>query len=222
MSLSNNIIAALKRLATVPVYVGERQTIDTDSILISPGKLDDLVGVYESLYAFTHTIWRNLPDPPDCERVYVIMWMISAENYDVNHFSVPWQNTSPNTYMHLWSAIDRFRTMIDTSSAFWLIGSRGPVGYAEFMNLPGAADTHLYPREEVMPPHIGVLSSNMQRCVVTELHTDYPSSYDFKRSMMVRKNAPVIDVSSMHARNIRIMRERMERKTRTGGSVSTP
>ncbi|OAP53856.1 hypothetical protein AYL99_11878 [Fonsecaea erecta] len=68
MSLSNDIMAALERLATVPVRVGER-----DSILINAGKLDDLVGVYEDLYTVTHTIWRNLPDPPDCERVHVIV-----------------------------------------------------------------------------------------------------------------------------------------------------
>ena len=75
-----------------------------------------------------------MPDPPDCERVYVIIWMLSAEGYGINHFlvhgishfSVPWQGTSSNTFMHLCSAIDRFRTMIDSSSAFWLIGSRGP------------------------------------------------------------------------------------------------
>src|ERR1700744_2882400 len=100
MSLSNTIVAALKRLATVPVYVGESTDdghgLDSDQPLEAGRARGDLPG---PVRVYAHTIWRNLPDPPDCERVYVIIWMISAEGYGINHFSVhgtnhfsaPWQ-----------------------------------------------------------------------------------------------------------------------------------
>ena len=87
------------------------------------------------------------------------------------------------------------------------------------MSLPEAADTHLYPRETVVPPHVAVLSRNMQRRTATELYKDYPSSYDFKMSMMMRRNMPIIDVSNMHARNTKMMRERGW--TRRAGSTRT-
>ncbi|KAH0829984.1 hypothetical protein FOPE_10829 [Fonsecaea pedrosoi] len=100
MSLNNDFVAPLKRLATVLVYVDERQATDTDSILISLRKLDDLVGVYESLYAFhAHHLTQPAADPPTARRCTVIIWMISAENYDVNYLSVSSPGTSPNTYV---------------------------------------------------------------------------------------------------------------------------
>lgn len=53
----------MKRFSKLPVYVGARESMYTDSISISPVKLDELVDMYEKMYTFTHTIWRNLPNP---------------------------------------------------------------------------------------------------------------------------------------------------------------
>lgn len=205
MSLNDTIIEKLKMFSNVPVYLGERETMTTESISISPVKLDELVGMYEKIYAFTHTIWRNLPNPPDCEPAFVIIWMISSNDYDVNHLTVSWTGSSANVFVHLWSTIDRLRSSIDSMTSYWLFGSRGPVGYAEFTNMPGAADVYLYPKEIIKPPHIEVLSAEMDMATVTDLNTDYESFYEFRRSLMMRKKMPVIDVSAMLMRTMDTM-----------------
>ena len=204
MSISNSVITSLKEFASVPVYVGERQNIGEDSILISPVKMDELVNMYNDLYAFTYTTWRNLPNPPDCEPTFVLMWMISAENYDVNHFSVSWQGTASNTFVHMWSIIDRLRTTIDTTSSSWLLGSRSPVGYTESMNMAGAADVYLYTKDTIVAPHIDVLCESMSKVTRTELTREYASYFDFKRSMTLSRPKTIIDVGKMAARNARI------------------
>lgn len=65
MSLSAKVIAELKRLATVPVFVGDRETATTSSIPLSPVKIDESAATYDNPYAFVHTVRRNLPDPPE-------------------------------------------------------------------------------------------------------------------------------------------------------------
>lgn len=85
----------------MPVYVSERSNAGEDSILISDIKLNELINIYENLYTFTSITWRNLPNPPDYEPTFVIMWIICADNYDVNHFFVSWPGSTSNTFVHL-------------------------------------------------------------------------------------------------------------------------
>lgn len=103
MALSTTVIASLKSISNVPVYIGQREGDDEQSIVISAIKLNELVDMYEDLYQFVHETWRNLPLPPDCERTFVIMWLISAEDYCLNHFSIKWEKATSNTFVHLWS-----------------------------------------------------------------------------------------------------------------------
>ncbi|KAJ4307973.1 hypothetical protein N0V84_012378 [Fusarium piperis] len=56
MSLSDVIITKLKEFSNVPVYVGEKESTLTDSISISPVKLDELVTIYESVHSFV-IVW---------------------------------------------------------------------------------------------------------------------------------------------------------------------
>ncbi|KAK0888904.1 hypothetical protein LTR91_023581 [Friedmanniomyces endolithicus] len=194
------IIASLKRASNVPVFVGQRETIVQDSILISSVKLNELLAMYDDLYAFTHSAWRNLPTPPDCESVFVLMWMISAENYDVNHFTITWQNATSNTFVHLWSIVDRLRTVLESNSADWLVGPRNPVGYSTSMNLPGAVDEYLYPSESIVPPHVEVFSTNMSKMQPKIMKRDYDSNFSFIMSLTMTKPRRMIDPNhvSMH------------------------
>jgi len=201
MSLTNTIIAALKRIALVPVYVGERQNVGEDSILISSIKLGELTQMYSDLYQFSHKAWRNLPTPPECESTFVFMWMIASDSYDVNHFTIRWQDATPNTFVHLWSIIDRLRTMLEPANTAWLLNSRDPVGYSTSMNMTGAADTYLYPKESIVPPHVEIFSSNMSRMKCTQLNKDYASSYDFMQSLRLPKTTFQIDIDKMSMRN---------------------
>lgn len=208
MSLSNSVVSELKRFSNVPVFVGSRESTTADSISISPVKLDELVTIYPKIHTFTHTIWRNLPSPPDCEPAFVIMWMIASEGYDINHRTVSWEGTSANTFVHLWSTIDRLKSNIDEMTVIWLMGSRNPMGYAEHMRMPGAADMYLYPKEMITPPHIEVLAKNARGCKVTDLTEDFASFYDFRQSMMVPRKPKVMDVSAMMERSLNAMEKK--------------
>ncbi|EMR68316.1 hypothetical protein UCREL1_4672 [Eutypa lata UCREL1] len=133
MSLHNTIIANLRKYANIPVFIEHRESTDTDSILISSIQLDECVEMYSTIHAFVHTVWKNLNGPPDCEWAFVVIWMMASEG---------------------------LRTVIDPSSAAWLLGTRGPIEYAETMNMPGTADVYLYPKEQIAVPHVDVFCSN--------------------------------------------------------------
>ncbi|KAK3634121.1 hypothetical protein LTR56_015467 [Elasticomyces elasticus] len=188
----------------VPMYDGQRESVIEDSILISSVKLGELVGMYRDLYAFTHSAWRNLPNPPGCEPVFVLMWMISAENYDVNHFTITSQEATSNTCVHLWSIIDRIRTVLESNSADWLVGPRNPLGYSASMNMPGAADEYLYPSESIVPPHVEVFTANMNRMQPTIMRRDCDSNFSFTMSLTLRKSRRMIDPNEMAMRNYEI------------------
>lgn len=53
MSTNTAIVGQLRRFAKVLVYVGERESVTTQSISVSPVKLDELVSMYDKIYAFT-------------------------------------------------------------------------------------------------------------------------------------------------------------------------
>jgi hypothetical protein len=178
--------------------------------------------MYDKIHTFMHSIWRNLPTPSDCEPTFVIIWMISAENYDVNHLTVSWEGSTANTFVHLWSSIDRMRNTMDTMTTYWLLGSRGPMGYAEFTKMPGAADTYLYPREMITPPHIGVLVEEMDRCTTTDLNEEFESFFDFRQSLMIPKRVTTIDVSAMMMNNLDIAESRMRRTENPTRPPSNP
>lgn len=101
MSLHNTIIANLRKYANIPVFIEHRESTDTDSILISSIQLDECVEMYSTIHAFVHTVWKNLNGPPDCEWAFVVIWMMASEGYDINHHSMSWKDTKPDTFVHI-------------------------------------------------------------------------------------------------------------------------
>lgn len=79
MSIATTIVEQLKKFAKVLVYVGERASMNEKSISVNPVKLDELVSTFGKIYASTHTVSRNLPKPPDCEAVFVMVWIIASD-----------------------------------------------------------------------------------------------------------------------------------------------
>lgn len=211
MSLSNDVIACLKKVSNVPVYIGGRESVVGDSIVISTIKMNALLDMYSDLYAFTYSAWRNLPSAPDCEPTYVLMWMISCEDYDVNHITINWPEATSNTFIHLWSIIDRLRTILQETNAEWLLGPRNGVNYFKFMNMPGAADSHMYLSESILPPHFEIFSASMSKMKETNLTRDYTSSLDFMTSMYLPKIATPIDPNKMAMHNAEIAHRNRKR-----------
>lgn len=78
------------------------------------------------------------------------------------------------------------------------------MGYTETMNMAGAADVHLYPRDVIIAPHVEILTRNMARAERTNMNQEYSSFYDFRQSIKITKPKVVIDVGKMTMRNAAI------------------
>lgn len=181
------------------------------------------VAIYGTIHAFVHTVWKNLNGSPDYKRAFVVMWMIASDGYDINHHSVSWRDMRPNTFVHIWSTMDRLRTVIDPVTASWLLGTRGPVEYAETMGMPGPADVYLYPKETTTIPHIEVFSANNSRCTSTDLGTEYASLFDFRMSMMARPRREPMNVTRIMSNNMRAAMSMMNiSNDRTDNDEPTP
>jgi hypothetical protein len=179
------MISSLRTAAKVPVFVGERTQPNTDSILISELRANVIAGVYAKLYAFTHKAWRNIPDAPGCEPPYVIMWMLACEDYDVNHNTIEWPGAGPNTFVHIWSMIERLRTTFTEAGVEWVMGPRDAVGYCTSMNITGPTDTHIYAGERILLPQVAAMSRGMKACRRTDVTRDFVSFFDMETSMML-------------------------------------
>jgi hypothetical protein len=197
MSLATEMIRCLKAVANVPVYTDSKPNVYEDAIMISTTKLADIVSLYGKFFQFTSTAWSNLPDPPECEKAFVIAWMIASESYDVNHFSIKWSGSNPNTFVHLWAIINRLRTVFDTNTANWFINSRDPVGYCNAMNMTGPADQHIYVRETIMPHHIKVLEEDERLVVTEEVISENASYVAFRMGLMVSNKRRILDISEL-------------------------
>lgn len=204
MSMGADVVAHLKRVSNVPVFVDERESSAGPSILISSMKLGDVVSISSTLYRFTHEVWRNLPSPPENERMFVLMWLICSEGYDVNHQTIRWEGSSANTFVHLWSILDRLKTNLESIDMDWLIGARDPVGYSSYLNMTGPADRFIYPSMDIVPPHIETMIRDMNRCEYKEPKRGYNSNYDLMIALMMPKKRNVINPNTMFMNNSRI------------------
>ena len=180
-----SMISSLRAAAKVPVFVGERTQSGADSILISELRANVVAGLYAKFYAFTHKAWRNIPDAPRCEPPYVIMWMLVCEDYDVNHNTIDWPGAGPNTFVHVWSMIERLRTTLTDAGAEWIMGPRDAVGYCMCMNISGPTDAHIYAGERIILPQVAAMSRNMKGCRRTDVNRDFVSFFDMETSMML-------------------------------------
>lgn len=110
--------------------------------------------------------------------------------------------------------MDRLRTVIDPSSAAWLLGTRGPIEYAETMNMPGTADVYLYPKEQIAVPHVDVFCSNKGMCTPENPGTEYSSLFDFRMSMMIRLRRRPMNIKGIMSSNMRDVLTRINNDNR--------
>ena len=212
MASSTDIVAemmtVLRRIANVPVHANVKPVSDENSIMISTMKMNELVGMYKQLYQFTSTVWKNLPPTIDYEPVFMIVWMLASENYDINHFTITWPGSTQSTFVHLWSIVNRIRTVLDTETANWFIASRDPVGYCTALEVTGPADAHLYLKERTIPHHIEVFAKDANRITTKDVPDDYDSYTQLRLNMMMKKKKKMINVDEMAMRNAEIISSR--------------
>jgi hypothetical protein len=182
---ASTAVSFLRTNAKVPVSVGERAQTSGDSILISELKMSMIASIYEKIYSFTHKAWRNVPTAPGCDPPYVIMWMLACEGYEVNHNTITWPGAGPNTFVHIWSMLERLRSVLAKAGLEWIMGPRDAVGYCEAMNITGPTDTHIYSRERAILPQVAAMASTMKTSTSTNVSRDFVSFFDMETSMMM-------------------------------------
>jgi len=178
-------ITFLRTVAKVPVFVGERLEVSGDSILISELKMGVIAGIYEKIYSFTHRAWRNMPPAPGCDPPYVIMWMLACEDYEVNHNTISWTGARPNTFVHIWSMIERLSGMFMETGVEWVVGPREAAGYCTATNVVGPADTHIYSRELHTPPQVVAMAMSMRTSTSMPVNREFLSFFDMEVSAMM-------------------------------------
>lgn len=68
-----------------------------------------------------------------------------------------------NIFLHLWTILDKLGSIFNTNNRNYLGGSRGAVGYASSMNIPGPLDTYMYLSESNVLPHVEIFSANVDK-----------------------------------------------------------
>lgn len=201
-----DVIQSLRSCATVSVNVDAKPSASTNGISISRMKMNQMINAYSMMYKIVHQCWSNLPDPPCNEKTFVFMWVIASDDYNVNHGTIAWEGSNPNTFVHLWSIVDRIRIPLENANMAWVVGTRNCADYCKTTGMNGPLDTHMYPHENVTPQQITLMSKDVNAMRYVNVSTEFCSFYDFNMSTITIPVKKVITASEMEEANSTIAR----------------
>ncbi len=205
MDIFSDSITALRSCASVNVVIDGNPSLVRNVISVSRVKMSTMISSYRTLYTLVNKCWSNLPEPPCSERTYVFMWMIASEGYAVNHNTIKWEGSSPNTFVHLWSIVDRMRPTLEGSGLSWIVDSRNCANYCGTTGMTGPLDVHMYPPEFVTPIEIIKMDEDTTPFTHENKRAEFCSFYDFTMSVMVPEVETVISASHIAALNDEII-----------------
>jgi len=208
--LGSKIIRELKEVATVDVVVDGSTSRKVGAIVIDTMKLKEIMCGYDYLRSIVQRTWSNLPSPPVPEKTHVIVWVIVTNDYGINHSTIRWPGANPNTFVHLWSIMDRIKMSLTGVDVGWLVGSRNCIDYCSTTGMSLPIDTYMYPREQVTPDPIAKMKMNPEPHVFEELDVVNDSFYDFVMSTYTPRRMEMLNVSSIGLDPI--MKEQMSRR----------
>lgn len=193
--LRGTIIKELREIATVDVLVTESLNVDPSAIVIDIMKMNEIMAGYDYLRMLVHQAWSNLPTPPVREKTHVFVWLIASRNYCINHSTINWPGSNPNTFVHLWSIMDRIKSSLTAIDTSWLIGHRDCVQYCSTTGMNWPMDTHMYAKQEMIPDQIASMEKRPEIFRHDPTTREFSSSYDFQMSAYTPKKMRVVDVS---------------------------
>lgn len=208
MDLFEDIVACLNKVSNVPVELDTVMDAYSKKIVLSRMKLNEIVSSYNIIYALVHKCWSSLPDPPCDEKTYIFVWMFAAENYCVNHNTISWEGANPNTFVHLWSIVDRIRVALEGGRLNWVVGSRNCADYTKTTGMTGPLDQYMYSSEYVTPAEILAMDTDLIMPTYRDEKKEFCSYYDFCMDSYLRKPEVVITTSDIAAANYEVMRQR--------------
>ena len=196
-----NIIEELRGCAAVPVMLDASPSASTNAISVSRVKMNSMLKSYGTVYSLVNKCWSNLPDPPATERTFVFMWAIAIEGYGMNHSTVKWEGSTPNTFVHMWSIVDRIKSELGRAGLGWVLESRNCEDYCKSTGMSGPLDAHMYSHELVVPTEILSLDEDAVPLVYDNKIEDFSSFYDFVMTARVNEGPTVISASDIAAAN---------------------
>jgi len=203
-STFSNIIADLRKVATVPVVM-DSDVCDVRTrgeIVVECTKVNEIVSSYDALCTMSHKSWSNLPQPPVDESTHVFIWMIVCRGYTINHSTIMWPSSSPNTFVHLWSILDRMKSALTSLDMTWLMGSRTCVDYCTSTGMDGPMDTNMYVKERVLPDALALMKRDEQVFSYGSVMRDYVSYMDFHVSTQMPEVVEMLKVSQMYSESL--------------------
>jgi hypothetical protein len=219
-SLIPKIIESLRRVAMVPVEMDGM--VDKDKITMSRLKLEQIMSSYEVIYGLVSKCWSNLPDPPCDEKTYLFVWIIASDDYCINHRSISWDGASANTFVHVWSIMDRIRMSLERTDMSWAVGSRNCSDFCRAVNMPGALDVYLYRPEPMTPSQILDLDKDIFEPTFVDYKAEFCSYYDFCMDTILDTGTKTVNVSEMALMNEEISRRSGTPTSRRAGSRAPP
>ena len=102
-----------------------------------------------------------------------------SDNYDVNHNTITWEGSTANTFVHLWSIMDRIRHVLEETGLYWIVGERSCTGYYTQTGLTGPMDEKMYIPEVESLPYIDDMDDDLFRPTFTEEPEEFCSFLDF-------------------------------------------
>lgn len=189
------IIRELKAVATVDVVVTESMNTDPSIITVDSMRMHELMAGYDHLRTLVHRTWSNLPTPPVKEKTHVFVWLIACRDYCINHSTIKWPGATPNTFVHMWSIMDRIKPSLTGIDSSWLIGSRDCVQYCSTTGMNWPMDKHMYAKEQVVPEQIVRMEMKPEIFRRDSTTKEFSSFYDFQMSTYTPKKRPVVNVS---------------------------
>lgn len=122
------------------------------------------------------------------------MWLICSEAYSVDHNMTLWEGATINTFVHLWSIIDRTRTALEGMGVLWIVEGRTFVGYCADMGAPEPLDTYMYQPESRTPVHIQRLEQDLFEPIFENTKAEVYSYYDFCMSTTMNSTAKPLSI----------------------------
>lgn len=201
MDTFSDLIKTLNACSNVPVVVDGNPSSTSNIISVSRVKANTMINSYRTIYTLVNKCWSNFPEPPCDEKTYVFMWVIASEGYSVNHDTIKWEGSNPNTFVHLWSIVDRIRPSLEQSGMSWIVDSRNCAHYCGSTGMTGPLDAHMYPPELVTPIEIDKMDEDATPLTHQDRRSEFCSFYDFTMSALVPEVETVISASQMSAAN---------------------
>lgn len=213
MSLFDDVMQQLRSCSAVPVVMDAAPNMIRNKISISRVKMTYMVQSYDILFTLVNKCWSNLPEPPCSEKTHLFMWVIAADYYSLDHSTINWEGSGPNTFAHLWSIIDRMGISLERAKLNWILDTRTCKGYCASTGMTGPLDRHMYPPEYVTPTEIERIDEEIIPLVHEDSRVEFCSFYNFSMYAMIPEAESMVNVSDMIADN-----EKLVLKRRTGSS----